>query len=74
MGGKMRRKLYARKVNRVTMLEALSWWAKEQGTTYGKLSASLSQKEVENIFKKYEKLCEERQKKESLRLGWQWDR
>ena len=67
----MGKSIYARKPKRVTTLEAISWWAKEHGTTYGKLSAILSEEETNCIFEKYKRLCEDRQEKERLRLGWQ---
>ena len=61
-----------KKVMRYTInnlqLEALSWRAKQLGVSYGVLSAQISQREAEQIYKEFEQFLNERKRAEEERI------
>ena len=49
-------------------LNAIAWKAKSAGQSYGVFSATLSEKDKEQIYMEYEQMLENRKEEENMRL------
>lgn len=61
-------KMAKNSVKSPSIIDALAWHAMRTGTSYGKLSATLTSEAIQRIYAEYEEMVRNRQEEERIRI------